>query len=196
MDANRTRSTGGLAAGGCSGARASCWLAGCVALAAAILPAPASATSGESFLHVDGGYLLLAGDGGNGNGGALGMGFGYYVSDFSLVDTRLYAGATTGDETLLSAGGGEAALRILIDATEWVPSVGLAVGWMGFYGMDSGLEPGSFYYGGTVCLEYRAQRDSSIRACGTGGTFPLDDQLPSFVTATVDLSAYLPYWFE
>jgi len=161
----------------------------------ALTSAPGEASDGESFLRVGGGYAMTS-TASERHGGLAELGFGYAVSDFSQVDVGVSWAAYPPGDTWLGTGTGTGAFRLLIDATEWVPSIGVAVGWMAFASEEDGFDPGTMLFGPQGCLEYRAQRDRSVLACVFAGSFPLENDPDAYLAATIDFAAYLPYFFE
>jgi len=128
--------------------------------------------------------------------GTLSAGFGYYLSDFSVIDGELYYGFTWSDGGPAHIAGAEAAFRLLIDATQWIPSVGPVIGWLYAYSNATESTTGP-YIGGEACIEYRSVRERSLALCGEMALFPImDTPLQGMYFLSFRWNGFLPYIFE
>lgn len=162
-----------------------------------LVATPLAASESEFYLAVEAGYRpLSAGEELPAvQAGGLALGAGYHVTDFALLEGMLFyaAGARQGEFHNLF--GAELAFRLLIDATQWIPSLGPSLGWAGDYNSDSGLLHG-LSAGLSGCLEYRGRRSHSLAICGESAFFPLSDALNGFYGVAFRLNGFLPYLFE
>lgn len=156
---------------------------------------PAGASDRDAFLRAGAGYVSAGTVTQARHGGTLGIGAGYAVTDFSVADLTLRYAAVPGDEFVHLADA-EAAFRLLIDATEWVPSIAATSGWLAWYDTTNGFDEGTFHYGAAVCVEYRTTREKSVSVCGAAQTFPFADALSTFYLAELSFNGYLPWLFE
>ena len=157
--------------------------------------APASASWGESTLFVGGGYMPVSTREMMLHNGMVALGGTYFISDFALVAAEALYGATWAGERFHQLMGVDAAFRLLLDVTQWVPSFGPSVGWMGHYDHDQGFSQG-MNLGLSVCVDYRPWRDRSVGLCGQLAVFPFSEQLQGIYLISANLSAFLPYFFQ
>ncbi len=140
--------------------------------AAALLFSPlcAQATQGETYGTIGGGYQLRTTGDGVLNGALLLGGIGWFPSDFTVSEvTAGYTLAYQGG--LQQLFGVQGHFRVLIDAFEWVPSVGPLVGVTGAYTANSGFEA-FMDLGVEGCLAWRGSREEAFRACGQVSLVP------------------------
>jgi hypothetical protein len=160
-----------------------------------LLSSPTYASQGEHYLFAGLGYLPISTADGYLHAATLSAGFGWDITDFTLVDAELYYAAAAAPGGLGHLAGAEASFRLLIDATEWVPSVGPSGGWAFSYSPDGGLDQGP-YLGATACLQHRTQRESSQTICGEAAVFPFLGDLQGMYLLTFRLDGFLPYLFD
>lgn len=122
-------------------------------------------------------------------------GVGYYVTDFSLVEGEIGYGATRADGEFRHIMGFRGVFRMLIDVTEWVPSVGASAGWLSTYATDDGLQGGGFI-GFSACVDRRTSRSHSWGVCGEIAAFPLSDHFQAVHTIGIRFNGFLPYLWE
>ena len=149
-----------------------------------------------SYLTLGGQYMPVAIGDDTFHTPSLTLGYGYFVNDFSVLEADLYYGGLPEDGAYRQFGGGHAAFRLLIDATQWVPSVGMVAGWLATHSTEAGLESGAPYAGFSLCLERRTTRERSLSACAEGASFPLSDDYQSVYFINLNFNGYLPYFFE
>lgn len=159
------------------------------------LTAPALATENEKYLGLEVGYRPVVEGETTLQAPALTVGGGYHFSDFALVEGTLFYGATYSDSTFQHLAAANLAFRLLIDATQWVPSIGPEVGYLAGYNADDGLRHG-FYAGASACLDYRAWRTHSFALCGEMAVIPFQDDFESFYGLGLRVNGFLPYLFE
>jgi hypothetical protein len=163
----------------------------------AFSPLQAKASDGEKTLSLGGGYAAASLNDLWVHGGGLRAGAGWWVSDFWILDGNLFYAGAYGDSDLHQLFGADASFRWVIDATQWVPSIGVTAGWLGAYSpVLDGFKTTYGFAGGTVCLEYRSKREKSLQLCADVGYLPFDDDMDMFVLVNIDFQAYLPYFFE
>jgi len=170
-------------------------LIGIVCLSAGALPPAAGATSGDKSFGLQLSYSAITPGGSDYlHTPSLSIGGAWHITDFALLElTGFYDG--TYDESWRQFWGADLAFRLLLDATQWVPSVGPVVGWMFGYSSPDGLEKG-LYAGLGACLEHRSRRSFSLGLCGTGALVPFHEAWEALYTVGFRVSAYLPYFFE
>lgn len=160
-----------------------------------LLGTSALATEGERYLGMEVGYRPIITAETTLHTPALTLGGGYHFSDFALVEGTLFYGATYANDAFQNVAAANLAFRLLIDATQWVPSIGPEIGYLAGYSTDSGLIH-SFYAGGSACLEYRTWRTHSFALCGEMAVVPFQDDFESFYGIGFRANGFLPYLFE
>lgn len=171
--------------------------AACLALAVCfLLPSAVNASVNEHYLTLGGQYLPVAAGDDTFHTPSLTLGYGYFVSDFAVLEADLFYGGLPSDGAYRQFAGSHAAFRLLIDATQWVPSVGAIAGWLAAHATDTGLESGAPYAGFSLCLERRTAREKSLSACAEGASFPFSDEFQSVYFLNLNFNGYLPYFFE
>lgn len=125
---------------------------------------PAHASQGETYGTLGGGYSLRTTDDGLLHGPGLMGGIGWFPSDFTVGEVT--ANYTLGiQDDIRQMLGVQAHFRLLIDAFEWVPSVGPLLGLTGVYVPGEGLDA-FMDLGVEGCVAWRGSRESAWRACG------------------------------
>lgn len=176
--------------GGPSGSNVSRVMVAVVALLLVAAAAPSAlASQGETYGSVGGGYQLRNTADGLFHGVNLKGGVGWFPSDFTI-------GEVTGSYTLGYQGGLQHLLgvqghfRILIDAFEWVPSIGPLVGVSGAYTADLGFEA-FMDLGMEACLAWRGTRDHAWRACGQVSLVPAHTYFQSLFSVEFNYDWFL-----
>lgn len=166
-------------------------------LAFLLLPVSAQANWGDKYLTGQFSYtpIMISDDTGRLHFPELALGGGYFVSDFALVEADLFYGPTYGSDSLRHFWGAEASLRMLIDMTQWVPSIGPLAGWMFFQSTPDGFSH-TAYLGGQACLDYRSKRSFSLGVCGELAVGLDDDVFTGYQSVGFRFSGFLPYIFE
>lgn len=160
-----------------------------------LIGAPALATEGERYLGIEVGYRSIIAGETTFHTPSLTLGGGYHFSDFALVEGMVFYGATSANDTFQSLAAANLAFRLLIDATQWIPSIGPEIGYLAGYSTDAGLSH-SFYAGASACLEYRTWRTHSFALCGETAVIPFQDDFESFYGIGFRANGFLPYLFE
>lgn len=147
------------------------------------------ASQGETYGSVGGGYQLRNTADGLFHGVTLMGGVGWFPSDFTIGElTSSYTvGYQGGLQHVLGVQGH---FLILIDAFEWVPSVGPLVGLSGAYTADSGFEA-FMDLGMEVCLAWRGSRDHAWRACGQVSLVPAHTYFQSLFSVEFNYDWFL-----
>lgn len=159
-------------------------------------PTTASATGGDRYLTLQGDYRAIGeGETITLHTPALTLGGGYNISDFWLIEGTLSYGATYGNGSFQNLAGAAIAGRFLVDATQWIPSLGAQVGYMAGYNGRDGLRH-ALYAGGSACLDYRIWRTHSLAICGEYNVVPLQDAFRSFWGVGFRVNGFVPYMFE
>jgi len=166
------------------------------AAAVVLCALPANASWGEKYLSGTLSYSALSTvEHGYVHAPFVSGGMGYYVTDFSILEGEVGYGPTRADDELRQIFGGRGVFRMLIDVTEWVPSVGASLGWLSAYAPDDGLEGGAFV-GFSACVDRRTQRDHSWGVCGEIAAFPFHDNFQALHTIGVRFNGFLPFLFD
>ena len=155
----------------------------------------ARAAQDETYLFGSVSYMPVSSSIGYLHCGALGLGSGYFISDFAVVDGQLYYAGTYADDAFRHFIGLDAAFRLLIDVTEWVPSIGPAGGISMAWSEPGGLSA-VFHVGISVCVEHRTQRDHSMALCGEIQAVPLHTDFQAMYLLSFRFNGFLPYFFE
>ncbi len=160
-----------------------------------LLLLPSTGFAGEGYLHGQLSWMPVSHLDYRLDAGALTVGGGYFVGDFALFEAGLTYGATGHDAELHHLASADLAFRLLIDATEWIPSVGPVVGWLFHQAPTPGLE-GGLYVGASACLDRRTARTWSVGACGQYSMFPLGGALEGVYFLGLRAALYLPAVWE
>ena len=122
------------------------------------------------------------------HGLSLGGGLGWFPSDFAI-------GEVTG-EYGLGFGGGvhhfialQGHFRMLIDAFEWVPSIGPVAG-VTFFSAPQDSAGAMVDLGLEACVAWRGSRESSWKACGTMSLVPTSDHYDASFTIGVGFDGF------
>jgi len=158
-----------------------------------LLSVPAAA--GEGYLHGQLSWMPVSHADYKLDAGALTVGGGYFLGDFCLLEGGLTYGATGHDGEFHQLAAAELSFRLLVDATEWIPSIGPVAGWLFHHAPTPGLE-GGFYLGASACLDRRAARTWSVGACGEYSMFPLGGAMEGAYFLGLRAALYLPAVFE
>jgi hypothetical protein len=160
------------------------------------VPVSAQASRGERYLSAElqyrpaksrfAGYLHTP---------ALSLGGGFHLTDFALFEGMAYYGLTGSQGALRHVWGGEMTLRLLIDATQWIPSIGPVVGWIFSSDEPDGFN-NAFYLGAHACVDYRNVRSFSYAICGSITAVPYDGDFAAMYLLGFRLNGFLPYLFE
>lgn len=126
---------------------------------------------------------------------ALSLGGGFHLTDFALFEGMAYYGLTGSQGALRHVWGGEMTLRLLIDATQWIPSIGPVVGWIFSSDEPDGFN-NAFYLGAHACVDYRNVRSFSYAICGSITAVPYDGDFAAMYLLGFRLNGFLPYLFE
>ncbi len=153
------------------------------------------ATEGERYLGLELGYRPVLQGENTLHAPVLIMGGGYHFSDFVLVEGTVSYGATYADDLFQNLAAANLAFRLLVDATQWIPSIGPEVGYLAGYNTDAGIGHG-FYVGASACLDYRTWRTHSFAICGEYSAIPFQDDFKSFYGVGLRVNGFLPYLFE
>jgi hypothetical protein len=151
--------------------------------------------AGEGYLHGQLSWMPVTHADYGLDAGALTVGGGYFLGDFCLLEAGLTYGATGHDSEFHQLASAELAFRLLVDATEWIPSIGPVAGWLFHHAPTPGLE-GGFFVGASACLDRRASRTWSVGACGEYSMFPLGGPLEGAYFLGLRAALYLPAVWE
>ncbi len=180
---------------GCARRGALPLLAALVVTVACLFPSLSRASWGEKYLAAQVDYRPVLQAEAMLHTPALTLGGGYHVSDFALVEGSLFYGATYGDGAFRQLWGVDTTLRLLIDATQWIPSVGPAVGYLFGYDTQDSFQHG-FYLGASACLDYRTWRTHSFEVCGEVAVFPFQKDYTALYLIGFRANGFLPYLFD
>jgi hypothetical protein len=172
-------------------------IAAALFVAALLLPLTAQANWGDKYLTGQFSYtpVLTADGAGRLHYPELALGGGYFVSDFALVEADLFYAPTYGNDSFRQFWGAEVSFRMLIDMTQWVPSIGPLAGWAFFHSAPNGFVH-SAYLGGQACLDYRSKRSFALGVCGELAVGIDDDVFTGYQSVGFRFSGFLPYLFE
>jgi hypothetical protein len=160
-----------------------------------LLPAAALGSGGDFYLAVEGDYRSVAQGDVTLHTPSLTLGGGVHVSDFAVLEGTLWYGGTLANGHFENLAAVALSFRFLIDATQWIPSIGPEVGYLAGYGGEDGLRHG-FYAGGSACIDYRIWRTHSLALCGEYAVIPFQDDYDSFFGLGFRVNGFLPYLFE
>ena len=160
-----------------------------------LVSSSALATEGERYLGIELGYRPVSKSEETLHTPALTVGGGYHFSDFVLVEGTVSYGATYANDLFHNIASANLAFRLLIDATQWVPSIGPEVGYLAGYNSEDGMSHG-FFVGASACLDYRVWRTHSFAICGEYSVIPFQDDFESFYGLGFRANGFLPYLFE
>jgi hypothetical protein len=162
-----------------------------VVLLAALLASPvARASWGEKYLDAGAGYFLLGRVDGQHHAPGVRVGGGWHISDFALVDAHGWYAPSPGEPGWLHLTGVSASFRFLLDATQWVPSVGPGIGWVAHLGGGKDFSHG-VTLGLSGCLDHRSRREWSVGLCGDISLFAWPRELSKLLMVVVQFS-----WFK
>ena len=167
-----------------------------LAIAATLLllaPAPAEASEGEWFYDLSAGYSAMSVQGPWLHLPTFRAGLGYFPSDFSVAVLQGVVSGTAKEGEYLQQVGLRGEYRLLIDAFEWVPSVGPVAGIMGSYDAGEGLDAFAFL-GLTACVDYRPTRDEAFGLCGDVTIVPGHTYYQSMWAIMFNYSGFLLDW--
>ena len=140
-------------------------LAGAMFLTCTCLPSTAMAAKGDGYLSPRLSYHPIVLDSGWLHFPSLAVGGGWFITDFSVLEAYAMYGGTYGAGEFQQMWGAEASFRMLLDVTEWIPSFGLTVGYLGTQSATAGADHG-LTVGVSGCLDYRRKREVSVGLCG------------------------------
>lgn len=142
-----------------------------------LVPQLALASQGEWYWKTGGGYRFSSTSEGLLHAGELRFGLGMFPSDFTVAELNTFynAGYYGGLHHMLGA---EASFRLLIDAFEWVPSIGPVLGISGIVQAD-GDPTMTGWLGAEFCLDYRGQRTHAFGGCVSISIVPFDREYQS-----------------
>ncbi len=166
-----------------------------VAVLLLLLPAPATASGGDSYLAAEVDYRSVAQEYLTLHTPSLTLGGGYHVSDFAVLEGTFWYGGTMANGNFENLAAVALSFRFLIDATQWIPSIGPEVGYLAGYSGGEGLRHG-FYAGGSACVDYRVWRTHSLALCGEYSVIPFQDDYVSFFGLGFRVNGFLPYLFD
>lgn len=158
-------------------------------------PGLLKASEGEKSASVGLGYLGVARLETNLHAPALEVSAAWFLTDFVVTEAMLMLGVAPTQGSATAVFGGEVSLRLLLDATQWIPSIGPVVGYVGQAGGPDSFH-GGLNIGLSACIDHRSHRSWSMGVCGEITAFPFGQTLEATYLAVYRLTGFFPEFFS